>query len=76
MHLNAVLDRLEEIEQEIRRLRTEVEKTLTTDGEDETELFLRKCSGWQDAARTPDELIAKIYASRSSSLRGTELSDG
>ncbi|HED05047.1 MAG TPA: hypothetical protein ENI60_09920 [Candidatus Fraserbacteria bacterium] len=75
MHLNAVLDRLEEIEQEIRRLRTEVEKTLTTDGEDETELFLRKCSGWQDV-RTPDELIAGIYASRSSSLRGTELSDG
>lgn len=68
MHLKAILQRLDEIERELQELRAEVEKTLIVDGDDETELFLRKCRGWQDE-RTPDELIARISASPGSMSR-------
>lgn len=75
MHLKVVLHRLDEIEQELQELRAKVERTRIAKDQDETELFLRKCGGWQDD-RSPEEIISAIYASRSSSLRGTELSHG
>jgi hypothetical protein len=75
MYLKPVLDRLEEIEQEIQELRTGVEKMVSAEAHNDTELFLHKCRGWQDE-RSPDEIIAEIYARRSSSLRGTQLSHG
>lgn len=37
-----------------------------------TQRFLEKCGGWQDT-RSPEELIADIYASRTSSERGVRL---
>ncbi len=37
-----------------------------------TEMFLEKCDGWQDTRR-PDEIIADIYASRTTSDRGSQL---
>lgn len=40
----------------------------------ETELLLEKCSGWEDS-RSPDEIIAEIYAARSVSLRGLLLDE-
>ncbi len=37
-----------------------------------TRMFLEKCGGWHDT-RTPDEIIAEIYASRTTSGRGARL---
>jgi len=40
--------------------------------EDLTQVFLGKCGGWEDT-RSPDEIIAEIYASRTTSERGAYL---
>lgn len=40
--------------------------------EDRTALFLAKCGGWEDA-RSPEEIIAEIYASRTTSDRGSQM---
>ena len=37
-----------------------------------TQRFLEKCGGWQDT-RSPEEIIADIYASRTTSERGAHL---
>ncbi len=37
-----------------------------------TQIFLEKCGGWKDAL-SPEEIIAEIYASRTTSERGTQL---
>jgi hypothetical protein len=37
-----------------------------------TEIFLEKCGGWEDT-RGPEEIIADIYDSRTSSDRGPKL---
>ena len=42
------------------------------DADDSTEAFLRKCGGWQDT-RSPEEIIADIYAARRTSNRGENL---
>jgi hypothetical protein len=39
---------------------------------DPTEVFLEKCGGWEDT-RTPEEIIAEIYTSRTTSERGVQL---
>ena len=40
--------------------------------EDATQVFLDKCRGWEDA-RSPEEIIAEIYAARTVSHRGAAL---
>jgi hypothetical protein len=40
--------------------------------EDPTQAFLAKCGGWEDT-RSPEEVIAEIYAARTVSHRGTIL---
>lgn len=40
-----------------------------------TQKFLEKCGGWEDT-RSPDEIIAEIYASRTISERGAHLFQG
>jgi hypothetical protein len=37
-----------------------------------TQAFLDKCGGWEDT-RSPEEIITEIYASRTTSDRGTQL---
>ncbi len=65
-----LLERLERLGQEIQELKEKVIIGIISEKVDETELFLRKCSGWQDS-RSPDEVIAEIYAARSTGLRGS-----
>jgi hypothetical protein len=40
--------------------------------EDPTQAFLAKCGGWEDT-RSPEEVIAEIYAAHTVSHRGTTL---
>jgi hypothetical protein len=40
--------------------------------EDATQAFLAKCGGWDDT-RSPEEIIADIYAARTVSHRGASL---
>jgi len=40
-----------------------------------TEIFLEKCGGWEDE-RSPGEIVADIYDSRTSSDRGLKLFQG
>ena len=42
---------------------------------DPTEVFLEKCQGWEDT-RSPEEIIADIYVSRTTSDRGAQLFQG
>ncbi len=39
---------------------------------DPTQAFLAKCHGWEDT-RSPEEVVAEIYAARTISSRGTTL---
>jgi len=39
---------------------------------DPTQAFLAKCEGWEDT-RSPEEIIAEIYAARTISHRGVAL---
>ncbi len=75
LHLRQVLNQLNKLEQGLQELRAKVTAGFIADDLDATELFLRKCGGWQDN-RSPDEIIAEIYASRTSSLRSASPSDG
>ena len=38
---------------------------------DPTDVFLSKCGGWEDT-RSPEEIIAEIYASRTTSEKGAQ----
>ncbi len=65
------IQRLENVTREI----IELKKALEGGWEDETTItptqaFLKKCEGWEDT-RTPEEIIADIYAARTVSDRGT-----
>ena len=40
--------------------------------EDPTQVFLAKCGGWEDT-RSPEEIIAEIYAARTVSQRAGTL---
>lgn len=64
------VQRLENVTREI----IELKKALEEGWEDEatitpTQAFLKKCEGWEDS-RTPEEIIADIYAARTVSDRG------
>lgn len=65
------IQRLENVTREILELR----KALEEGWEEEpitnpTQVFLKKCGGWEDT-RTPEEIIADIYAARAVSDRGS-----
>jgi hypothetical protein len=67
------LRRLEAVANEIVALRAELaEGWIETTVEDPTEAFLAKCGGWEDT-RSPEEIIADIYAARTVSNRGADL---
>jgi hypothetical protein len=67
------LRRLEAVANEIVALRTELaEGWIETPGENATQAFLSKCGGWEDT-RSPEEIIADIYAARTASTRGADL---
>jgi hypothetical protein len=58
---------------EIAALRADLaEGWMETPAEDATMVFLAKCSGWEDT-RSPEEIIADIYATRTVSERGADL---
>jgi hypothetical protein len=68
--------RLSNIEREAAELRSEIERGwFEATGKTATEVFLEKCGGWEDD-RTPEEIIADIYSSRTSSDRGADLFSG
>ena len=62
--------RLEEVESEIAELKNALEDGWEESShQDSTQLFLDKCGGWQDR-RSAEEIIAEMYALRTSSDRG------
>lgn len=68
-----VIRRLEQMEREIGDLKTALMEEWVEDTHPvSTETFLAKCSGWEDT-RTPEEIIAEIYTSRTHSQRGAAL---
>ena len=67
------LRRLEAVANEIAALRADLaEGWIEASAEDATAVFLAKCGGWEDT-RSPEEIIADIYATRTVSDRGAEL---
>ena len=65
------LRRLDAVANELVALRAAlVEGWIERPVEDPTEAFLAKCGGWEDT-RSPEEIIAEIYAARTVSHRGT-----
>lgn len=63
------IKRLEEVAREIDELKKSLEEGLNEAVvKDPTQTFLRKCGGWEDS-RTPEEIIADIYAARTYSDR-------
>ena len=67
------LQRLEAVANEIAALRAELaDGWIETPLEDATAVFLAKCGGWEDT-RSPEEIIADIYATRTVSYRGADL---
>jgi hypothetical protein len=67
------LRRLDALANEIVALRADLaDGWIETSAEDATEAFLAKCSGWEDT-RSPEEIIADIYATRTVSDRGANL---
>lgn len=65
--------RLEDVAKEITELKKAIEE-----GWDEvlvkdpTQAFLEKCGGWEDT-RSPEEIVADIYAARTTSNRGATI---
>jgi hypothetical protein len=65
--------RLDAVATEIVALRAALaEGWIETLGEEPTQAFLAKCGGWEDT-RSPEEIIADIYAVRTVSHRGATL---
>ncbi len=70
-----IIRRLEDVTREM----TELKKALKEGWEevspkDATQAFLGKCGGWEDT-RSPEEIIAGIYAARTASDRGASIFD-
>jgi len=67
------LRRLEAVANELVALRAALaEGWAETPVEDSTQTFLAKCGGWEDT-RSPEEIIAEIYAARTVSQRAGTL---
>lgn len=68
--------RLEDVAGEIDRIKKALEEgwdESTT--KDQTQAFLEKCQGWEDTRR-PEEIVADLYAARTSSNRGAAIVKG
>lgn len=67
--------RLEDVEQEIAGLKKALQEEWDEmPSIDPTQAFLEKCGGWEDT-RNPEEIIAHIYAARTTSNRGADIFD-
>jgi len=66
------LRRLDAVANELAALRAALAEGWPEMSEDATQTFLAKCGGWEDA-RSPEEIIADIYAARTVSHRGATL---
>jgi hypothetical protein len=67
------LRRLDAVANELVALRAALaEEWIELPVDDPTQAFLAKCGGWEDT-RSPEEIIAEIYAARTVSLHGTAL---
>ena len=65
--------RLEDVTREIVELKEALEEGWSeAPAKDPTQAFLEKCGGWEDA-RSPEEIIADIYAARTVSSRGATI---
>lgn len=70
-----VVQRLEHVAQEIVELQAVFETSWPeTPVTDPTQVFLEKCEGWGDT-RSPEEIIADMYATRTISHSGATLFD-
>ncbi|MBI4640502.1 MAG: hypothetical protein HY731_07395 [Candidatus Tectomicrobia bacterium] len=68
-----VIRRLEEIARVIIELKGALEEGWNdVSAKDQTQAFLEKCGGWEDT-RSPEEIIADIYAARTTSNRGATI---
>jgi hypothetical protein len=73
MTRDEALRRLDAVANELVALRAALaEGWIERPVEDPTQVFLAKCGGWEDT-RSPEEIIAEIYAARTDSQRGTSL---
>jgi len=67
------IKRLEDVAVEIDRIMKALEEGWSeAKSKDQTQTFLEKCRGWEDA-RKPEEIVADIYAARTSSNRGATM---
>jgi len=68
-----VVQRLEYVAQEIVELKAALEEGWAKlPVKDPTQAFLEKCGGWEDT-RSPDDIIADMYATRTLSHSGAAL---
>ena len=64
------IKRLEDVAGEIDRIMKALEEGWSeATSKDQTQTFLEKCRGWEDT-RKPEEIVADLYAARTSSNRG------
>jgi hypothetical protein len=76
MTRDEAIKRLEIMVREIDELKAALQDGLQeARGKNSTEAFLQKCGGWEDT-RTPDEIVAEIYETRTISNRGEEMFNG
>lgn len=68
------IKRLENITREITELKKALEEESGAAMKNPTQAFLDKCGGWEDA-RSPEEIVADIYAARTTSERGATTFD-
>jgi len=69
------IKRLTDIEREIADLREAIDQAWAAGpARDATQRFLDKCGGWEDT-RSPEEIIADVYSSRTVSHRASALFD-
>ena len=67
------IKRLEDVAGEIDRIKKALEEGLDeTTAKDQTQAFLEKYQGWEDSRR-PEEIVADLYAARTSSSRGAAM---
>ncbi len=67
------IKRLEDVAGEIDRIKKALEEGWSeATSKDQTQAFLEKCRGWKDT-RKPEEIVADIYAARTSSNRGATM---
>ena len=63
------IQRLENVTREIIELKKALEEGWEEFPTNPTQVFLKKCGGWEDS-RTSEEIIADVYSTRTVSDRG------